>query len=199
MESRHPSRHNKPMTFVELGFALFALLATPGPTNTLLAVAGAQAVRRPMLLPVAELAAYLATVVPLSIWGQQWLATTPTLRFGLTLAAAIWVAALALRLWRQAAKAAAEGAARAEITPLDVGLTTLLNPKALIFGLILIPAGPGLLVGLCLFTGLVVLVSLGWLWLGAQIAGRFRPLVNRGGAVWLGMLSAFLASRVLTG
>ena len=167
MESRHPSRHNKLMTFVELGFALFALLATPGPTNTLLAVAGAQAVRRPMLLPVAELAAYLATVVPLSIWGQQWLATTPTLRFGLTLAAAIWVAVLALRLWRQAAKAAAEGAARAEITPLDVGLTTLLNPKALIFGLILIPAGPGLLVGLCLLPGL-------WCWSPSAGSGLGR-------------------------
>ena len=73
-------RHKRPMTLIELAFALLALLATPGPTNTLLALAGAQRVRRPLMLPLVELAAYLATVVPLSIWGQHWLEATPMLR-----------------------------------------------------------------------------------------------------------------------
>jgi hypothetical protein len=52
--------------------------------------------------------------------------------------------------------------------------------------------------GLWLFAGLVIVVSLAWLWLGAQLAGRFQPLVNRGGAVWLGVLAALLLGRVLT-
>jgi threonine/homoserine/homoserine lactone efflux protein len=184
------------MTLIELAFALLALLATPGPTNTLLALAGAQRVRRPLMLPLVELVAYLATVVPLSIWGQYWLEATPMLRLILTLAAAVWVAVLAVRMWRHAAKAEAQGAAG--VTALQVGVTTLLNPKALVFGLVLIPAGPDLVAGLWLFAGLVIVVSLAWLWLGAQLAGRFQPLVNRGGAVWLGVLAALLLGRVLT-
>ena len=189
-------RHKRPMTLIELAFALLALLATPGPTNTLLALAGAQRVRRPLMLPLVELAAYLATVVPLSIWGQHWLEATPRLRLILTLAAAVWVAVLAVRLWRHATKAEAQGAAG--VTGLQVGVTTLLNPKALVFGLVLIPAGPDLVAGLWLFAGLVIVVSLAWLWLGTQLAGRLQPLVNRGGAVWLGMLAALLLGRVLT-
>ncbi|MFZ9200066.1 MAG: hypothetical protein ACO22Z_12020 [Paracoccaceae bacterium] len=50
-------RHQRRMTLIQLAFALLALLATPGPTNTLLALAGAQAVRRPLRLPLVELAA----------------------------------------------------------------------------------------------------------------------------------------------
>ncbi len=185
------------MTLIELAFALLALLATPGPTNTLLALAGAQGVRRPLVLPLVELAAYLATVVPLAIWGQHWLEATPMLRLILTLAAAVWVAMLAVRMWRHGTQPGSQGA-RAGVTALQVGVTTLLNPKALVFGLVLIPAGPDLVAGLWLFAALVIVVSLAWLWLGARLAGRFQPLVNRGGAVWLGVLAALLLGRVLT-
>ena len=183
------------MTLIELAFALLALLATPGPTNTLLALAGAQAVRRPLLLPLVELAAYMTTVVPLSIWGQNWLEATPKLRLILTLTAAVWVAVLAVRLWRHATRAEAQGAPG--VTALQVGVTTLLNPKALVFGLVLIPSGPDVVAGLWLFAALVIVVSLAWLWLGARLAGRYQPLVNRGGAVWLGVLAALLLGRVL--
>ena len=183
------------MTLIELAFALLALLATPGPTNTLLALAGAQAVRRPLLLPLVELAAYMTTVVPLSIWGKNWLEATPKLRLILTLAAAVWVAVLAVRLWRHATRAEAQGAPG--VTALQVGVTTLLNPKALVFGLVLIPSGPDVVAGLWLFAALVIVVSLAWLWLGARLAGRYQPLVNRGGAVWLGVLAALLLGRVL--
>lgn len=188
-------RHKRLMTLIELAFALLALLATPGPTNTLLALAGAQAVRRPLLLPLVELAAYMTTVVPLSIWGQNWLEATPRLRLILTLAAAVWVAVLAVRLWRHATRAEAQGAPG--VTALQVGVTTLLNPKALVFGLVLIPSGPDVVAGLWLFAALVIVVSLAWLWLGARLAGRYQPLVNRGGAVWLGVLAALLLGRVL--
>jgi threonine/homoserine/homoserine lactone efflux protein len=188
-------RHKRLMTLIELAFALLALLATPGPTNTLLALAGAQAVRRPLLLPLVELAAYMTTVVPLSIWGQNWLEATPRLRLILTLAAAVWVAVLAVRMWRHATRAEAQGAPG--VTALQVGVTTLLNPKALVFGLVLIPSGPDVVAGLWLFAALVIVVSLAWLWLGARLAGRYQPLVNRGGAVWLGVLAALLLGRVL--
>jgi threonine/homoserine/homoserine lactone efflux protein len=184
------------MTLIDLAFALFALLATPGPTNTLLALAGAQGVRRPYLLPFAELSAYLATVIPLSLWGHGWLAAVPGLRTGLTLAAALWVGALAIRLWRQSTRPEGQGAPT--VTARQVAVTTLLNPKALVFGLVLIPEGPDVLSGLVLFAGLIVVVSLGWLALGARFSGRMAPLVNRGGAIWLGVLAALLLGRLLT-
>lgn len=184
------------MTLTELAFALLALLATPGPTNTLLALAGAQGVRRPYLLPGVELLAYLATVVPLSLWGHGWLEARPELRVGLTLAAAFWVALLSVRLWQQSTHPKTMGAP--SVTPLQVGITTLLNPKALVFGLVLIPEGPGIMAGLTLFSALIVAVSLGWLALGARLSRRMAPVVNRGGAVWLGLLAAMLLGRVLT-
>lgn len=184
------------MTVIELAFALFALLATPGPTNTLLALAGAQGVRRPFVLPFVELAAYLATVVPLSLWGHGWLQGLPGLRIGLTLAAAVWVGVLAVRLWRQSTCPQTQGTPG--VTPLQVGITTLLNPKALVFGLVLIPQGPGLMSGLVVFSALIVVVSLCWLALGARLSGRMAPIVNRGGAVWLGLLAAMLVGRALT-
>lgn len=185
-----------PMTVTELAFALLALLATPGPTNTLLALAGAQGVARPLLLPLVELAAYLATVIPLSIWGHRWLEAAPGLRLALTLAAALWVAVLAARLWHASTRPSAADAPG--VTPTQVAITTLLNPKALVFGLVLIPEGPNLPAGIGLFAALVLTVSLGWLWLGARLSGRLAPLVNRGGAVWLGVLAAVLLGRVLT-
>lgn len=184
------------MTVIELALALLALLATPGPTNTLLALAGAQGVRRPLLLPLVELAAYLTVVTPLALWGHHWLEAAPMLQLGLTLAAALWVGVLALRLWQHRSHPTT-GAAR-KVTAVQVGVTTLLNPKALVFGLVLIPQAPDLFGGLSLFAALVLVVSLGWLWLGARLSGRFAPLVHRGGAVWLGLLAAMLLGRVLT-
>lgn len=183
------------MTLIELTFALLALLATPGPTNTLLALAGMQGVGRPHFLPVV-LAAYLATVVPLALWGAGWLTQLPLLRLGLTLAAAVWVAVLAVKLWRQATRFAAPDTPG--VTPLQVGVTTLLNPKALVFGLVLIPEGPNLPAALLLFALLVLVVSLGWLALGARLSGRMAPLVNRGGALWLGLLAVLLIGRGLS-
>lgn len=184
------------MTLIELTFALLALLATPGPTNTLLALAGVQGVARPHVLPFVELAAYLTTVIPLSLWGHGWLEDLPVLRLGLTFAAALWVAVLAVRLWRQSTRPSASDAPG--VTPLQVGVTTLLNPKALVFGLVLIPEGPSLPAGLVLFAVLVLLVSLGWLALGARLSGRMAPLVNRGGALWLGLLAVLLIGRGLS-
>lgn len=177
------------MTLIELTFALLALLASPGPTNALLAMAGAQGARG-LGLPVLVLGAYLATVVPLTLWGGIWLDSLPQLRTGLTLCAAFWVAALALRLWRTETLSLS-----AAVTPWQIGLTTLMNPKALVFGLVLLPKAANTPIGLGLFAALVLAVSVLWLSLGAGLPQRARPLVNRGGAVWLGLLAVLLIGR----
>lgn len=180
------------MTLIELTFALLALLASPGPTNALLAMAGAQRARV-VALPILVLAAYFATVAPLTLWGSRWLEALPQLRSGLTLCAAFWVAALALRLWRTEALSLTTA-----VTPFQIGLTTLLNPKALIIGLVLLSKAPSPALGLTLFAVQVLAVSGLWLRLGAGLPQKARPMVNRGGALWLGVLAVLLIGRGLT-
>jgi threonine/homoserine/homoserine lactone efflux protein len=184
------------MTLIEISFALLVLLASPGPTNALLAMAGAQdpdAGLRRLALPLLVLAAYLATVLPLTLWGDRWLDQLPQLRSGLTLCAAVWVTVLALRLWRTEALSLTSA-----VTPLQIGLTTLLNPKALVIGLVLLPKAASTPLGLGLFAALVLAVSTLWLHLGASLPQGARPMVNRGGAVWLGLLAVLRIGRGLS-
>ena len=82
----------------------------------------------------------------------------------IALAAGLWVAWLALKLWQPEKS----GTAPAKVTARMVFLTTLLNPKALIFGLVLLPAAAPA-EGFALFVALVVIVALAWIWLGQRL------------------------------
>jgi threonine/homoserine/homoserine lactone efflux protein len=91
----------------------------------------------------------------------------------------------------------------ATVTGRRVFVTTLLNPKALIIGLVLLP-GPSLPLRAAVFAGLVCCAALAWISLGAVLARRgnsalsgLSPLVRRSAAVWLGLLSAALAFRAV--
>lgn len=122
-------------------FAVLALLLTPGPTNTLLTVAAAARGFRPSLsLLLGELAGYLSIVVPLATIAAPLLEGRPAVATALRLVAAGWVLFLAVRLWRVSAARPdrAEGAA---VTIGQVFLTTVLNPKAPIIGLVVMPHG----------------------------------------------------------
>ncbi|HVG48383.1 MAG TPA: LysE family transporter, partial [Rubellimicrobium sp.] len=125
------------MTLTETALALLALLAAPGPTNTLLAVAGAERGWRPALrlTPFVPLG-YLATTVPLALLGVGLLDAIPSARAAVTLLAAAWVFRLAVGMWRVPLRKDGTPA----VTMGHVVVTTLLNPKALIFGLVLLPA-----------------------------------------------------------
>lgn len=180
------------LPLIELTFALLALLASPGPTNALLAMAGAQGARG-LRLPLLVLACYGATVIPLTLWGGAALDRLPELRTGLTLAASLWVGLLALKLWRSE-----RFSLTAAVTPAQLALTTLMNPKALVIGLVLLPATPQPIEGLGVFAVLVLGVSTLWLRLGASLPQAARPMVNRGGALWLGALAALLLGRLLS-
>jgi threonine/homoserine/homoserine lactone efflux protein len=185
------------MTTPELSLAILAILLTPGPTNSLMLLAGAERgfIRASHLIP-AELAGYLVTVVPLALVGQSLLEAWPGLRVIVALGAAVWIAALALRLWRlpEVATAQAVGA-RA------LFVTTALNPKALIFGLVLIPSPDRLAGNLALFAGLVVVVAALWSGLGAMlrsgVSGQPRALyvVRRLASVFLAAMSVLLVLR----
>ncbi len=189
------------MPYLDLSLALGALLLTPGPTNTLMAVAGAErGWRAGLRLIPAEALAYLAITLPLALVGTGLIAAVPGLKPVVTGLAAAWVLLLAVRLWRLP-----KGAAQTSVTFARVLVTTLLNPKALIIGLVLLPGGP-LAPRAALFAGLIVIAASAWLWLGAVLARRgatptagLSPLLRRSAALWLALLSAGLAFRAMAG
>ncbi|MFN7595464.1 MAG: LysE family transporter [Cereibacter sp.] len=186
---------------LDLIIALMVLLLTPGPTNTLMALAGAErGVRGASGLIAVETCAYLCVVVPLALAGSAVLAAVPGLLPAVTAAAAAWVLWLAIRMWRS--PLAAQDAS-ATVTPRRVFLTTLLNPKALVIGLVLMP-GPDLPVRIAVFAGLVCGAATAWIGLGALLVRRgdaavtgLPPLLRRSAALWLGLLSAALALRAV--
>lgn len=188
------------MTSIELSLAILGLLITPGPTNTLMFVAGSErgAAKALRLIP-AELAGYLTTVLPLTLAGAHLLNGLPHARAAIALLAGLWVAVLAVRLWRLPDVAAGTPSVGAR----TVFFTTLLNPKALIFGLVLLPAPTGLALNLANFSAQVVLVACLWITGGALLAGRKdQParqmlIIRRVASVWLGALSVVLVLRGL--
>lgn len=178
-------------------FAVWALLLTPGPTNTLLAVSGAAVgLRRSVRLMPVELAAYLLVTCPLAVFGAEFLAGWPEVARVIKFAAAAWVAVLAVRLWRMPAPGPAGAAAM--VTQRQVFITTLLNPKALIIGLALLPtAGMAALpLHVALFAASVVAVASLWAGLGAGLrrgaTSTLPPLARRAAACWLAVLAATL-------
>ncbi len=177
-----------------------ALLLTPGPTNTLMALAGLRLGWHGLFRRImAELSAYLAIVVPLVFVGAATFDRWPELGRVLQFCAALWVGWLAAMLWgghRNGEKAL-------EVSAVRILITTLLNPKALVFGLVLLPQS-GLAVlpnRIALFSCLIVIAACLWTVLG-MLASSGRPLgsavwLQRTASIWMALLSAGLLLRSL--
>jgi threonine/homoserine/homoserine lactone efflux protein len=166
-----------PLSLSAFSLAVLLLLFTPGPTNTLLAVAGASfGVRSALPLVIAELGGYLTTISLLVYVAAPMLAGQPTASLLVTLASTAWVLLLAARLWSHPPTANDPGA----VDLRGVFVTTLLNPKGLIIGLALIPPAVGgspaglaaPLPYLATFAMLAMLVALTWLSFGAAVLRR---------------------------
>lgn len=181
-------------------FAILALLLTPGPTNTLLTVgAAANGFRKSLPLLFGELFGYLVVVVPLATVAAALFEGRPTLAAALRIVAACWVLLLAVRLWHvSATQQEGEGAAK-PVTVNQVFLTTTLNPKAPIIGLVIMPHGALLDIApaLGLFCLLVAAAGTSFLALGSLVgrAPIVEPrLVYRIAAVFLVIFSLGLAT-----
>ncbi|WP_010626443.1 LysE family translocator [Halomonas sp. KM-1] len=186
-----------------LGFmaAVIGLLITPGPTNTLLAASGSQrGMRASVSLIPAELAGYLLAI---ALWGsvlgslgERWEWLTVTLR----IASALYIAYLALRMWRSATDM--EVAAKAVVSHSGLFLATLLNPKALLFAAAIFPQsafrGPvEFVLPALLFSLLLIPIAAFWIAFGTAVAsGRLTWLspfvIQRGAAVVLAGFSLSL-------
>lgn len=188
------------MTTLELSLAVLVLLLTPGPTNALVLLAGAERgwLRAMQLVPL-ELLGYFLTVVPLALVGATVLEGHAGLRSAVTLAAGGWVAVLAVRLWRVPDRAVDGQSVGAR----DLFVTTALNPKALIFGLVLLPSPDRLPANLAVFAGLVLLVAALWAGMGAGFrrgSGQPRAMLalRRLASVWLAAISLVLIAKGVT-
>jgi len=184
------------MTFMAFVSAVLAILIAPGPTNTLMSLAGAQSgLGRVIRLLPAEVSGYLTTSVPLVFMGAELIERYPAGAALLKIAAAVWVMFLALKLWGRGDTAVASS----EVTARRVYVTTMLNPKALIFGLVLLPApiDPQFAPRLGLFILMVVVVALLWgtagalTQVGSSGGGRVRT-VQRIASVWLAVVAMTL-------
>lgn len=179
-------------------FAVLALLATPGPTNTLMAASGAQRGVLPSLpLLLGELGGYL---IAITVWIELVGAAgasqplVPVIAKFVAVAFLIWSAR---KLW---SNAGAADLAQRGITLGRVFLTTLVNPKALVFAFAIFPT-VGFVARLPYFGlfGLVVIATaVGWMALGSVAARTSAGLltssrVERITAVALAVFAILLA------
>lgn len=180
-------------------FALtvLAILGTPGPTNTLLATAGATAgFLRTWPFLAAEASGYLLSILTIGYLLGPVVAAYPAVGLTLRLLVGVYLVYLAFRLWRYGR--VAEIAGRKVVTFQQVFVTTLLNPKALVFALGVIPFGaPQLWAYFAGFVGMLLCVGSAWIAFGsgagiaAQAAGR-TYLVPRVGALAVACFAAVL-------
>lgn len=165
-------------TTLSFALAVLGLLAVPGPTNTLLAASGAASgLRRSLRLVPAELAGYLLSIGLLVTVAGPAVGSEPLLAAVLKALAGSYLVACAWRLWRNGGAEIARAPAPAG--PGRVFLTTLLNPKGLVFAFAIFPHEPAALpAAFALFAGLLAAVSLGWIAVGATLAGSAGGVVT---------------------
>lgn len=186
------------MTLAAYLTAVFGLLLSPGPTNTLVGLAGAEGgFRRVLRLLPAELAGYMTAILPLALLGRGVLADQPMAAQAVKLTAGVWVMILAVRLWGHGALSlAGRHLSRARIY-----VTTVLNPKALIVSLVLLPdpAATSFVPGLALFLSAAAAVAMIWGGAGAltrpaTAAEHPARILRRVASVWLAAVSVMLVA-----
>jgi threonine/homoserine/homoserine lactone efflux protein len=170
------------MTLLQFTFAILLLLCTPGPTNTLMALAGfSRGWAGALPLIAGELGGYLTVIIPVATVAAPFFAAYPQASLIAKAAAVIWVLWLSYGLWNSERKSGSG----AEISLRQVFFTTLLNPKALIIALVIMPHGAPLelLPWLGLFAGLVMLAANGWILFGSMLGQtegfEIKPVLMR--------------------
>lgn len=179
--------------------AVLTLLGMPGPTNTLLASAGAaEGVRAGLPLIGAALAGYLVAIGAIHLGLAPVLEAWPLLLVGLKAALVAYLLWVAIRMWRQAPRLVA---GEARVRPITLFVATLLNPKALVFALSILPAGSAAAAWhFAAFAAISAATGLGWVLLGRAItlaaSGR-QQVVQRGASLVLVGFAGLMAASAL--
>ncbi len=183
--------------------AVLALLATPGPTNTLMAASGAQrGVQASLVLLLGELGGY---AISITLWTEIVGAVAASQPLVPLIAKIVAAAFLLWSAWKLWANAGLTDLPRRGISLGRVFVTTLINPKALVFAFAIFPAMPIMqrLPYLGLFGGLVVLTAVCWMLVGAMAvrnsAGLLTaPRIDRIVALALAIFAALLLVQTLS-
>jgi len=178
------TRMTDPALFI---LAVLSLLGAPGPTNVLLATAGAMAGVRPSLkLLGAALGGYLIAVAALRLALGPVIEANPLVGITLKVAVALYLVWVAIALWRRSASLTGDEA----VSMQAVFVATLLNPKSLVFAFGVIPSvHPALWAYVAAFAVTIPAVGLGWLLIGRAIGAasgeRHAGLVRKVASVAL--------------
>ena len=181
---------------------VLTILGTPGPTNTLLATGGASVgFRRALLLIPAEGAGYLISILTWGLLVGPLLASSPAVNLGLRVLVGCYLLYSAIRLWNSGALSKVSSAAI--ISSRQVFLTTLLNPKAIVFALAVIPfTAPRPWAYVVAFLCMTAAVATAWIFAGAAMGGVAAAtgrshIVPRVGAAFVGIFAAMLMASPL--
>lgn len=172
-----------------------ALLAAPGPTNALLATAGAtQALPKVLPLLAAELIGYAAALLMLILAIGPVMAGHPAFAWALRIASTLYLLYLAAALWGHRLD---EYVGQSHVRFRQVLIATLLNPKSLVLAFVLLPVPQPPALHLAALAVLIALTGGGWILLGRQVrlrAGEDVRLstLRRGGAVVIGLFALLL-------
>lgn len=172
------------------------LLLTPGPTNTLLATYGAAfGYRTGAAMALAEAVGYAIAVTVFTVIAGG-LADIPAGIALMKLAAAGWLLYSAIKLWRARLADGVEAPARAFARVLA---TTILNPKAMIVGVVLIPRGAEIDTPLWIaaYVALSMTAGLAWVAAGSLLPRRVKTHAYQGAAVVLGGFSLAAVASVV--
>jgi threonine/homoserine/homoserine lactone efflux protein len=186
-----------PLQFV---LAVLLLLGVPGPTNTVMATAGAvnrgEGRWRAM---AAELGGYLGIVVLARVAILPLIDLWPWVGVILKCAAVVFLGYAALALWR--ARLHVNGSAGDRVRARLIFITTFLNPKGLIIAIGILPrAHPMLLAYFAVFAVLVLATGAAWFMAGrvlGTIAGRRANLLPRAGSLALVGFAGYLVTTIV--
>lgn len=169
---------------------VLTILGMPGPTNTLLATSGAATGwRRSWPLVLAEVGGYLTTVMLLGFVLGPVLAGSPIVSMVLRFAVGIYLFMLAWKLW---GRGGADQVQAKTISFQQLFVATLLNPKAVIFALAVIPFDkPHVWIYLLGFVAMVAVAGTCWLIVGD---GAGRVARAGGKAQWVQRIGAAVVS-----
>jgi threonine/homoserine/homoserine lactone efflux protein len=183
---------------VSFALAVLLVLATPGPTNTLLATAAAtRGLRNCFFLMPAEIAGYMISISILLMVVRPLAQTSSLAGMSLRAACACYLLYLAWTLWGMTGRQQSSE----RVGPRHVFVTTLLNPKGVVFAFLIFPE-PGSaqwvqLRAFGLFICVCMVVCAGWLTFGAMIRHRAGFFITpygfqRGAAVALAIFAVVM-------
>lgn len=184
---------------VQFTMLALALLAAPGPTNALLATAGATLpLRHAWPLLAAELAGYGVALLVLMLAIGPVAAGHAAFAWTLRIAAMLYLLYLAWRLWGHRLD---DYVGEVDVRFRQVLIATLLNPKSLVLAFVLLPAQAPVL-HLIALAVLILLTGGGWILLGQQVRRRAGEDVRlstlrRSGAAVIAVFALLLPASAL--